>query len=40
MDELFDRYHIPLFKNIYNPSLIQEWKQNIDAAYYKKKIKK
>ena len=34
MDELFDQYHILLLENIDHPTLIQKWKQNIDAAAY------
>ena len=38
MDKLFDEYYLTLFKNIDYPELIQEWKQNIDAAAYEKKL--
>ena len=37
IDAIFDEYHIPLFKYVYHPALIQEWKWNIDAAAYGKK---
>ena len=38
MDEIFDKYHIILFKNIDNPELIQELKKNLDASAYEKFI--
>ena len=40
MDALFDEYQIPSFKNIDHPTLIQEWKLNLDAADYEKKYTK
>ena len=33
-NELFDKYYLPLLKYIYHHQLIQEWKQNLDAAAY------
>ena len=32
MDRLFITYVTPQIKEIYHPSIIQEWKLNIDAA--------
>ena len=37
IDEIFNKYHIPLLNNIDHPALIEEWKQNIDATAYGKK---
>ena len=34
MDRLFRTYITPQMKEIYQPSIIQEWKLNIDAAEY------
>ena len=36
MDRLFSTYVTPQIKEIYHPSIIQEWKLNIDAAEYEK----
>ena len=36
-NELFDQYHIPLSNNIDHPTLIQERRENIDAATYENK---
>ena len=38
MNALFDKYQISLFKNIDHLALIQEWKQNLDAAAYEKNV--
>ena len=36
--EIFDKYHIPLLKDLDHPALIEERKQNIYAAAYGKKL--
>ena len=36
MSRLFSAYVTPQIKEIYHPSIIQEWKLNIDAADYEK----
>ena len=36
IDELFGKYHIPLLNDPGHPAFIEEWKQNIDSAYYEK----
>ena len=36
IDDIFDRYIKTLLKYINYPALIQEWKQNLDAAAYEK----
>ena len=36
MDRLFSTYVTPQIKEIYHPSIIQEWKLNIDATEYEK----
>ena len=36
MDRLFITYVTPKIKEIYRPSIIQDWKLNIDAAEYEK----
>ena len=38
MDRLFSTYITPQIKEIYHPAIIQEWKLNIDAAEYEKKM--
>ena len=40
MYEIFDEYHINLLKYIDHPTLIQEWKRNLDAAAYEKNANK
>ena len=40
MSRLFSAYVIPQIKEIYHPSIIQEWKLNIDAAEYKNNMAK
>ena len=40
MNEISDEYHLPLLKNIDHPTLIQKWKENLDAAAYGKKLNK
>ena len=34
MDGHFDEYHIPILKDIDNPSFIEESKLNLDTAAY------
>ena len=34
MDRLFSTYITPQMKEIYHPSIIQEWKLNIDSSEY------
>ena len=36
--EIFSVYVVPLLKKINHPSLLQEWKPNIDASAYEKHI--
>ena len=38
MDRLFSIYVTPQIKEIYHPSIIQEWKLNIDAAECEKNM--
>ena len=38
MDRLVSTYITPQIKEIYHPEIIQEWKLNIDAAEYEKKM--
>ena len=38
MDRLFSTYVTPQIKEIYHPSIIQEWRLNIDAAEYEKNV--
>ena len=38
IDELFGEYHLPLFKDIYHPELIQELKQNYNASAHEKHL--
>ena len=35
---IFSAYDIPLLKYINHPTLIQQWKLNLDAAAYEKNI--
>ena len=35
----FTEYLVPVMKYIDHPALIEEWKQNIDAATYEKNLK-
>ena len=39
-DELFYHYHLSLLKYIDHTALIQEWKQNLDAAAYENNLNK
>ena len=34
IEELFMTYHVFIMENLDHPALIEEWKQNIDAASY------
>ena len=34
--DLFIEYLVPIMENLDHPALIEEWKQNIDAADYEK----
>ena len=36
IDDIFDEHHFPLIKTIDHRALIQEWKNNLDAAPYEK----
>ena len=36
INEFFGKYHFPLIDYLDHPALIEEWKQNIDAAAYEK----
>ena len=36
IDELFIEYLVPIMDDIDHPALIEEWKQNVDAAAYEK----
>ena len=38
MDRLFSTYITPKIKEIHHPAIIHEWKLNIDAAEYEKKM--
>ena len=38
MNNIFSKYVEPLLNYINHPELLQEWKPNIDAAAYEKKI--
>ena len=38
MSRLFSTYVTPQIKEIYHPTIIQEWKLNIDAAEYEKNM--
>ena len=38
IDKPFIEYFAPIMENIYHPTLIEEWRQNIDAAAYETKI--
>ena len=40
MSRLFSTYVTPQIKEIYHPSIIQEWKLNIDAADYETNMAK
>ena len=40
MDELFHQFNLPLLKDIDHPTLITEWKENIDSDAYEKCINK
>ena len=35
---IFSAYDIPLLKDINHPTLLQEWKLNLDATSYEKNI--
>ena len=38
MDRLFKTYITPQLKELYHPAILQEWKLNIDAAEYEKRM--
>ena len=38
MSRLFSTYVTPKIKEIYHPTIIQEWKLNIDAEEYEKNM--
>ena len=40
IDILFDEYNVPLLDDLDHPALIEEWKQNLDAAFYEKNSNK
>ena len=40
INKLFVEYHLPLLNYINNPSLIQEWKRNLDTSDYEKHLNK
>ena len=38
IDDLFIEYLVPVMDYFYHTALIEEWKQNIDAAAYEKNL--
>ena len=36
IDELFIEYIVTIVEDLYHPALIEDWKQNINAAAYEK----